>query len=342
MSTPASDPGLDAARRATVLHLRLPPGVPEPVYRAVLEVLEPISPVVQVIPPAAALVDIAGVLRLHQRTPYELAEIIRIRALAHTGADVHLGVAANWALAATASAHPGPHGIRLVPDDPAAVAAFLHPLPVDDLYGLGRRQAQVLCDYGIRTIGLLAGVPAVTAQRLLGGRDGRLFQQRARGQDHRRVTPTALPRSTSESRAFDRDVLNGDLIRAAILDAVVTLGARLRARDQAASGLQLQLRMNDRSLLTRSRKLPAATAHTADLRDCAYRIFNALHLERARVRGVTVRAEQLLDADHAAEQISLDRTEENIRRIEQAIDRANTRFGPGAVRPAALAGRRTA
>ncbi|MFG3336896.1 hypothetical protein ACGFZZ_33375 [Streptomyces tendae] len=342
MSTPAPDPGEDAALRATVLHLRVPPGTPEPLYRAVLEVLDPISPVVQVLPPGAALVDLAGVLRLHRRTPYELAEIIRVRALALTGVDVHVGVASNWALAATASARPGPRGIRLVPDTPEAVAAFLHPLPIDVLYGIGRRQAATLRDYGIHCIGLLAGVPALTAQRLLGGRDGRLLQQRARGEDHRRVTPTDLPRSTSESRRFDRDELDGDRIRAAILETVVVIGARLREREQAATGLQLQLRMADRSLLTRARKLPSATAHDADLRECAYRIFNGLHLERARIRAVTVRAEQLVDADRVAEQISLDRSEENVRRAETAIDRANRRFGPGTVRPAALAGRRIA
>lgn len=331
-----------AALGAHVLHLRVPPGTPDHLYRAVLEVLEPVSPVVQAIPPGAALVDVAGVLRLHRRSPYELAEIVRVRALALTGVDVHLGVAANWALAATASARPAANGIRLVPDDPAAVAAFLHPLPIDALHGIGRRQAETLRNFGIHTVGTLAGLPTATVQRVLGGRDGRLLQQRAQGHDHRRVTPTTLPRSTSEARHFDRDELDGDVIRAAILDAVVTIGARLREREQVATALQLQLRMHDRSLLTRSRKLPAATAHSADLRDCAYRIFNGLHLERARVRGVTVRAEQLLDANRVAEQISLDHREENVRRIEMAVDRANRRFGPGSVRPAALSGRRIA
>ncbi|MDX3165932.1 hypothetical protein PV516_19280 [Streptomyces scabiei] len=339
MSTHAPDSHEPAARRATVLHLRVPPGTPEPRYRAVLDVLEPLTPIVQVVPPGAALIEVGGVLRLHRRTPYELAEIIRLRACAFTGVDVHLGVAANWALAATASAHAG-NGIRLVPDDPEAVAAFLYPLPIDALYGIGRRQAETLRTFGVHYIGTLAALPTETVQRVLGSRDGRLLQQRARGHDHRRVTPTALPRSTGESRHFGRDVLDGDVIRAAILDTVVVIGARLRERDQAATALQLQLRFADRSLLTRSRTLPAATAHSADLRDCAYRIFNGLNLERARVRGVHVRAEGLLDADRVAEQISLDLGEENVRLIEEAVDRANRRFGPGTVRPAALAGRR--
>ncbi|MER0443093.1 hypothetical protein ABR738_00630 [Streptomyces sp. Edi4] len=342
MSTPAPLHRDEAAHRAAVLHLRVAPGTPEAQYRAVFDVLEPISPIVQVIPPGAALVDVSGVLRLHQRTPAQLAGIIRLRSLALSGVDLHIGVAANWALAATASARPESDGIRLVPDDPAAVAAFLHPLPIDALYGIGRRQADTLRGYGIHTVGALAAVPSATVQRILGGREGRLLQQRAHGLDYRRVTPTALPRSTGESRHFDRDVLDRAVLRGAILDAAVTIGARLRDRDQAATALQLQLRFADRTLLVRSRRLPAATAHSFDLRDTAYAIFDGLHLERARVRAVTVRAEQLVDADKVAEQISLDRSEENVRLLETAVDRANRRFGPGAVRPATLAGRRTA
>ncbi|GAA1110516.1 DNA polymerase Y family protein [Streptomyces javensis] len=340
MTTSAPDPQ-EAARRAHVLHLRVPPGTAEHAYRAVLTVLERISPVVQAIPPGAALVDVAGVLRLYRRTPLELAHIVRVRALAHTGVDVHLGVAPNWALAATASARPLRDGIRLVLDDPVAIASFLHPLPIDALHGVGPRQAETLRGLGVHTIGALASIPTVTAQRILGGRAGRALQQRARGKDPRRVTPTALPRSTTEVRHFDYDELDGPRVRAAILDAVVTISARLRERQQAAASLQLQLRMADGSLLARARKL-TATAHSADLRDHAYRIIDAMGLQRARIRAVTVRADQLVDADRVAEQISLDRTEENVRRIETAIDRANRRFGAGAVRPATLAGRRTA
>ncbi|MFF4409878.1 hypothetical protein [Streptomyces sp. NPDC001404] len=337
-----SDPWEDAVRRAHVLHLRVPPGTPEPLFRAVLRVLEPISPIVQVIPPGAALLDVAGVLRLHGRSPYELATVIRVRVLAYTGVDIHLGVAENWALAATASAHPTSNGIRLVPDDADAVAALLHPLGIEALHGIGPRQAETLRGYGIHTIGALAHVPAATVQRILGGRPGRQLRERALGKDPRPVTPTVLPRSTSEQRRFAHDELVGDFVQAAILDAVVSLGARLREHALVATELQLQLRMHDRTFLTRSRKLPAATAHTADLRECAYRLLGSLRLERARIRGVMVRADHLLDADRVAEQISMDRTEENLRRIETAVDRANRRFGPGTVRPAALAGRRAA
>ncbi|WP_282798063.1 hypothetical protein [Streptomyces sp. CC224B] len=333
----------DPALGARVLHLRVRPGTPPESNQALLDLLfSEISPVVQALPPGAALIDVAGALRFHRRTPAELASLIRLRAMAWCDADVHIGAAPNWALAATASARPGPGGIRVVTDDPLAIADFLWPLPVEDLHGIGRQQATTLRSYGICTIGALAGLPEATAQRILGGGPGRLLRDRAWGLDPRRVTPTALPRSTSERRDFDCDVLDPDAVRTAILDAAYMVACRLRERNQAATGLELQLRFADHSQLTRSRRLPAPSAHTEDLRDVGYDLFARLGLQRARIRGVSVRATELVDADKVAEQLTFDRRTQNSRRAESAVDQANRRFGAGTVRPARLAGPRRA
>lgn len=335
-----SDQYREAIVSAHVLHLRVPPDTPGDSYQQLLDLLaHDISPVVQALPPAAALVDVAGALRFHRRTPPELATLIRLRAMAWTGLDVHIGVAATWALAATASAHPGPGCICVIPDDPLAVAEWLWPLPIDALYGIGRQQASTLRHYGLRTIGDLAGVPEETAQRVLGGRAGRALRDRAWGLDPRAVTPTALPRSTSERRHFERDVLDPEVVRTALLDAVFAIASRLRVRKQAATGLEIQLRFADHTHLTRSRRLTAASAHTDELRASAFEMFARLGLERARIRGISVRATELIDADQVAEQITFDRTMENGRLAESAMDRANGRFGPGTVRPARLAQR---
>ncbi|TQE33153.1 DNA polymerase Y family protein [Streptomyces ipomoeae] len=334
MRAQPSDPVL----AAHVLHLRVPPDTTVECYQQLLDLLAcDISPVVQALPPAAALVDVAGAVRFHHRTPPQLASLIRVRALAWLGLDVHIGVAANWALAATASARPGPDGVRVIPDDPMALAEWLWPLPIDALHGIGRQQASTLRHYGLDTIGALAGVPEQTAQRILGGRAGRELRDRAWGLDPRVVTPTALPRSTSERRDFDRDVLDPDVVRTAILDAVFVVASRLREREQAATGLELQLRFADHTHLNRSRRLAQPSAHTEDLRTTVYEMFARLGLERARIRGLSVRATGLLDADQVAEQITLDRVTENGRLAETAVDRANRRFGPGTVRPARLA-----
>ncbi|MFF3730985.1 hypothetical protein ACFYXM_11840 [Streptomyces sp. NPDC002476] len=333
----------DPALRARVLHLRVRPGAPPEHYQALLDLLvSDISPVVQALPPAAALVDVAGALRFHQRTPVEIASLIRMRAMAWFGTDVHIGVAPNWALAATASTRPGHNGIRVVADDPLAVADFLWPLPVENLHGIGRQQATTLRRFGIDTVGALAKLPEATAQRILGGQPGRLLRDRAWGLDPRMVTPTALPRSTSERRDFDHDELDPDIVRTAILDATYVIACRLRERGQAATGLELQLRFAGESQLTRSRRLTTPSARTEDLRDVGYDLFARLGLQRARIRSVNVRATELVDANRVAEQITFDRRTENGRRAESAVDKANRRFGAGTVRPARLAGPRRA
>ncbi|MFJ4010795.1 hypothetical protein, partial [Streptomyces sp. NPDC090026] len=314
----------DPVLGARVLHVRVRPGTPPERYQALLDLLaSEISPVVQALPPAAVLVDVAGALRFHRRTPAELASLIRLRAVAWLDTDVHIGVAPNWALAATASTRPGPNGTRVVADDPLAIADFLWPLPVENLHGIGRQQAATLRSYGISTVGALAGLPEATARRVLGGQPGRLLRDRAWGLDPRAVTPTALPRSTSERRDFDRDELDPDVVRTAILDAAYVVACRLRERGQAATGLELQLRFAGGSQLTRSRRLTTLSAHTEDLRDAGFELFSRLGLQRARIRGVSVRATELVDADRVAEQITFDRQRENGRRAESAVDKAN-------------------
>ncbi|WP_246144808.1 DNA polymerase Y family protein [Actinacidiphila oryziradicis] len=331
-----------AAPGAHVLHVRVRPGTDEARYRLVVSLLEQVSPVVQALPPAAALVDVAGAVRYFGRAPYELAQRIRARAIALYGADLHIGIAPNPALAAMASARTGPGGILLVPDDPQAIAAFVNPLPVQALYGIGPTQAGSLTHFGLHTIGALAATPPATVQRILGARTGRTLHERARGIDPRPVIPAALPAGITEQRLLDHDTLDPGRLRTELLDAAVAVGDRLRRRHQAARTLTLDVTFADGSRIERTRTLREPTTHTEDLRTLAYAIFDALALQRARVRGLTLRAEQLTDATGTPQQITLDRTRENRLRLEPVIDCLNARFGGHAVVPASLAFRHSA
>ncbi|WP_225847322.1 hypothetical protein [Streptomyces sp. HPF1205] len=330
--------GREAAMGSHVLHVRCRPGTSEPDYRALLALICEISPTLQVLPPSAALVDVAGALRYWDASPYDLAQRIRVRALAHLGIDVRVGAGPNWTIAAMAS--KGPLPVTLVPATHEHVRAFLDPLPVGMLHGIGPVQAERLTSFGLHTVGLLATTPESTVQRILGGRAGRLLRDRARGIDPRTVTPTALPSSTRERRTFDWDTLDPETVRTALLECAVALGARLRTRQQTAGALTLEVALAGGSTITRTRQLPEPSAHTDDLRTSAYQMFQALHLQRARIRGTTLTADRLAPAGTAGGQISLDRARENRLRAEPVIDRLNARFGPGAVRPASLAWRK--
>lgn len=183
---------------STVMHVRCPDRLPEEIYRQVLEQLAQLSPVVQALPPTAALVQLKGALRYHGTDARHLGEILRVRTLSRLGVDVRVGIGPSITVAATASAQvPAPGGVLAVA--PQQAVDWLAGLPVEALHGIGPRQADVLRDYGIHCVGLLAAVPPATVQRLLGGRAGRTAADRARGIDPRPVVPRALPAAATSA-----------------------------------------------------------------------------------------------------------------------------------------------
>ncbi|MER7491106.1 hypothetical protein ABT033_00285 [Streptomyces pharetrae] len=322
-------------RDAVVMHVRCPDRLPEETYRQVLEELAALSPVVQALPPTAALVDLTGALRYHCTTPHRLGEVLRIRTISRLGVDVRVGIGPSITVAATASAQvPPPGGVLTITPD--QVTGWLAQLPVEALHGLGPRQAAVLRDYGIHSVGLLAAVPPTTVQRLLGGRAGRLATDHARGIDPRPVVPRALPASAAVRCSFDQHALDGAAVRAALLDLVVRLGVRLRRRGQAARALTLTLKFAGGPSWEKTRRLTEPSAHDDDLRQLAYQLMDAAGLQRGRLTGIALRGEDLIDAARVAQQISLDDTHEDRLRVEQTMDRIRDKFGPHAIGPAAV------
>jgi len=326
-------------RVASVMHVRCPVGLPEPQFRAVLRLLAEFSPVVQAVPPGAAIVALRGALRYYGVDAQRLGEVARLRAAARLGVSLRIGIARTIATAATASGQvEGAGGVLYV--EPDRVGEWLGPLPVEALYGIGPRQAKALRGYGVHCVGLLASIPPATAQRILGGREGRLAAERSRGIDPRPVTPHEMPASVSVRRDFARHELDGAPVRATLLDLVVRLGTLLRCREQRARTLSLTLRFADGASWTKSRGLAEASAHEDDLRRQAYWLMDAGALERARLIGLVLRAENLIDAEKVAEQITMDEAREARLRAEDAVDRARARYGPGVmVEPAALLGK---
>ncbi|MFF4732903.1 hypothetical protein ACFY3M_48290 [Streptomyces mirabilis] len=315
------------------MHVRCPDRLPEDVYRQVLEQLAELSPVVQALPPTAALVELKGALRYHGVDGRRLGEVLRVRTISRLSVDVRVGIGPSITVAATASGQiTEPGGILAV--GPGQVADWLGPLPVEALHGIGPRQAQVLRDFGVHCVGLLAAVPPATVQRLLGGRAGRQAVDRARGIDPRPVIPRALPASASVSRIFPRHTLDGAAVRAALLDLVVTLAHQLRTRGQAARGLTLTLRFAGGTTWEKTRRLPEASAHDDDLRTLAYRLIDAAGLQRGRLTGITLKGEDLIAAGQVAEQISFDGAREARLVAEEVSDRIRAKFGPSAIRPA--------
>ena len=320
----------------TILCVRfqLPP-TREAALPELLGLLEEFTPVVEALPPDRALADLRGAERYFKRDAVELASVIRVRALARYGVDCVIGAGPGPMLARLALRDARPGLTCAVPE--AGEREFLAGKPVGALPGVGTATARTLCEYGLDTLGRVAAAPLSTLQRLVGARTGRELHEKANGIDRGRVVPNAVSRSLAAERPFERDELDPGRHRRALLSAAEELGTRLRSLEKVCRVLTLTVRYADRSSTTRSRTLKEPTAHSAALTGTAYGMYEALGLQRARVRAIVLRAESLGPAEQASCQLTFDPVDEKIRRIEQVADRIRAKFGPGAVKPGALA-----
>ncbi|MEU8578240.1 DNA polymerase Y family protein [Streptomyces asoensis] len=326
----------------TILCVRFQlPSAREAALPGLLGLLEEFTPVVEALPPDMALADLRGAERYFGRSAVELASVIRVRALALHGFDCVIGAGPGPMSARMALRDARPGVTCAVPED--GVREFLAEKPVTALPGVGTATARTLCEYGLDTLGRVAAAPLSTLQRLVGAKAGRELRDKAGGVDRGRVVPNSRLRSIggtpvlAEERPFGRDELDPDRHRRALLSAAGELGARLRAVEKVCRTLTLTVRYADRSSTTRSRTLGEPTAHSAALTRTAYGLYEALGLQRARVRAVVLRAEALGPAEQASYQLTFDPVDEKVRRIEEVADRVREKFGPGAVKPGTLA-----
>ncbi|WP_230196345.1 DNA polymerase Y family protein [Streptomyces coriariae] len=320
----------------TILCVRFQlPSADEAALPALLGLLEEFTPVVEALPPDGALADLRGAERYFGRSAVELASVIRVRALALHGVDCVIGAGPGPMSARVALRGARPGVTCAVPD--GGVREFLAEKPVVALPGVGTATARTLCEYGLDTLGRVAVAPLSTLQRLVGAKAGRELHDKANGVDRGRVVPNAVSRSLATERPFTRDELDPDRHRRALLSAAGELGARLRAVEKVCRTLTLTVRYADRSATTRSRTLGEPTAHSAALTGTAYGLYEALGLQRARVRAIALRAEALGPADQASHQLTFDPVDEKVRRIEEVADRVRAKFGPEAVKPGTLA-----
>ncbi|MBA0050575.1 hypothetical protein E0L36_06585 [Streptomyces sp. AJS327] len=313
-----------------VLYVRFDAPVGE--YPELLGLLADVTPVTQALPPDAALLDVRGALRYFGQDAAGLGRLIRCRALARHGSDCVIGASVNPLLARMAADAGGPGAVRVVRAGEAA--EFLADKPVAALHGVGPATARILVAYGLDSVGRLAAAPPGTVQRVLGAALGRRLVARARGVDPTPVVPSAPARSVGSEHRFDRDELDPERRHRALLALADGLGFRMRTEGQVARVLHLTVRYADRSSTVRSRTLAEPTAHTPVLAATAYALHDALGLQRARVRSVGLRAEELIPVEEAVLQLSLDPRAEKARRAEAAADRARVRFGPAAAYPA--------
>ncbi|MFI2349846.1 DNA polymerase thumb domain-containing protein [Streptomyces sp. NPDC019443] len=322
-------------RQRHIAHLHLHASLSEDQYDDIIELMSGVTPHVQAIPPNAVQLDLTSALRYFDLSPYDVVQLTKLRLKLLYDIDSNAGLANNRMLAAMAADASAPGDTTWVREGQAA--AWLYPRPVTALPGIGRATAETLNRYGLHTIGQVADLSAATLQRLLGAGSARLLAERARGHDSRPVTPSEPAAHLVADLVLERDCLDPARHHRAVLGLADHIGQRLRGESQIANRLTLTVRYADRSSTTRTRTLPEATNHSPALAATALELLTTLGLQRARVRAFVIRADDLLPANHAYRQLSLDPGDARARAAEAAADRARRRFGPEAVRPAALA-----
>ncbi|MCW2598361.1 MAG: polymerase [Frankiales bacterium] len=331
----ASAMPMSRARRLCPEAVVIPPtfGAYSEASAGVMEIFRSVTPLVEPLSLDEAFLDVRGATRRFGG-PRLIGEWIRATVEDEQGITCSVGVASSKFVAKLGSAHCKPDGLLVVPAD--GVVAFLHPLPVAALWGVGDKTEEVLRKLGLHTVGDLAATPVQTLQRALGPAVGSHLSALAWGRDDRVVTPTEPDKSIGAEETFPVDIDDPRVVRRELLRLSERTAARVRASHQVGRTVSIKIRFADFTTITRSKTLPESTDVGRVVYATAIGLYDALGLERARLRLVGVRVEGLAPAEGQARQLLLGERDTGWREAEQAIDRATRRFGAGAVRPAAL------
>jgi DNA polymerase-4 len=310
------------------------------VSTSVMEVFRRSTPLVEPLSLDEAFLDVAGVAR-RLGGPLAIAERIRAQVADEQRVTCSVGVAGTPGVAKIASRRAKPDGVVVV--TPAELTAFLHPLPVTELWGVGERTGEQLHRLGLRSVGDLAHTPRSTLERALGPALGLQLHRYAWGEDTRQVVARRSraeepEKSIGSDETFGRDTDDPHVVERELLRLSVGVGARLRAARMAARTVTLKVRFADFTTLTRSRTRAEATDVTGEIHETAVALFRGLGLQRARIRLVGVRVEGLRPRDRVFRQLVLGAREQGWSEADQAVDRAVSRFGAAAVQPASLLG----
>jgi DNA polymerase-4 len=305
--------------------------------KAVFEVFDQTTPLVEALSIDEAFLDVRGFRRL-AGTPTEMAVRLREAVLREVGLPITVGVARTKFLAKVASGVAKPDGLLVVP--PGRELTFLHALPVERLWGVGTVTAGKLRSRGIKTVGQVARLDEALLVAMLGRASGRHLHALAHNRDPRPVQARRRRRSIGAQRALGRRARSRDEIDATVIALVDRVARRLRAAGRVCRTVVLRLRFADFSRATRSHTLPHATACTHEILATAKGLLAAA-MPTIERQGLTLVGVALTNLeDDAAVQLALPFDGRLDGALDAALDGVRERFGTAAVTRAVLLGRR--
>ena len=301
--------------------------------KQVYKLFEDASPVVEGLSIDEAFLDVRGLERI-TGSPEEIAVRLRRKVRERVGLPLTVGVACTKFLAKVASAVAKPDGLLVVP--PGTERAFLHPLPVERLWGVGPITARKLRERGLVTVGRVAQVPEAALVAMLGPAAGRHLHALAHNRDPRRVRTGHRRGSIGSQCALGRGRRSPAEVDAILIGLVERVTGRLRKAGRLGRTVVLRVRFDDFTRATRSHTFPHATAETALVLATARWLLAALAPEIGR-RGLTlvgVAVANLEDAGVLQLRLPWDRTADGA--LDAAVDEVRERYGKGALRRATL------
>ncbi len=304
--------------------------------KAVFQVFDDTSPLVEGLSIDEAFLDVGG-LRRTSGTPTEIAVRLRAEVRDRVGLPITVGVARTKFLAKVASGVAKPDGLLVVP--PEGELAFLHPLPVERLWGVGPVTADKLRQRGLTTVGEVAQLGEDVLVSMLGRASGRHLGDLARGRDPRPVEVGRRRRSVGSQRALGRSRTSPDVLDAAVVGLVDRVTRRLRASGRTGRTVVLRLRFDDFSRATRSRTLEWATADTQTILATA-RALQHTAMPLIERQGLTLVGVAVGDLDDGGTvQLPLPLGRQLGGTLDATLDSVRDRFGSAAVTRAVLLGR---
>ena len=300
--------------------------------RAMFAVFQDASPVVEGLSIDEAFLDVRGMERI-AGTPAQIATRLRAAVRERVGLPVTVGVARTKFLAKVASGVAKPDGLLVVPAD--RELAFLHPLPVECVWGVGPATARRLHAWNVRTVGELAAFSETTLVAMLGRAAGRHLHALAHNRDFRRVERGKRRGSIGSQRALGRGRHSPESLDATLVAIVDRITRRMRTAGRVGRTVVLRLRFGDFERATRSHTLPFATANTQAILATA-RALLATAMPLIERRGITlVGCSVAMLEDDRTRQLLLGPEEA----LDAAVDAIRDRFGSAAIVRAVLLGR---
>jgi DNA polymerase-4 len=302
--------------------------------RAVAAIFEHTAPLVERLSIDEAFLDVGGLERI-SGTPPHIAARLRRDVRERVGLPISVGVARTKSIAKMASAEAKPDGLLVVP--PNGEREFLHPLPVERLWGVGPATAVKLHDWGLRRVGQLAQLGEPTLISIVGRAVGRHLHALAHGRDPRPVRPHRGRGSFGAQSALARAPTSPEAVDAVVLALVDRVTRRMRASGRAGRTVVLRLRFGDFSRATRSQTLSHATAATRTVL-AAVRTLLAASRTTIDRRGLTLVGVTVsnLDPRGFGTQLELPIDGPCLDALDAVLDEVRRRVGPSAVTRATL------